>query len=127
MGRISELICLGPKQKYFCKRGWTSHFGKHEVICPSGKISRRIRHREEPTGPAFGGPDDKLRDEAIHLRRHGLLRVACHRARIRATRWLGMAENPPLIPARQQLDKTPVPGWADQDFVDADARWHAGD
>jgi hypothetical protein len=23
------------------------------------------RHREEPTGPAFGGPDDKLRDEAI--------------------------------------------------------------
>src|SRR5439155_9972482 len=37
--RISELICLGPKQKYFCKRGWTSHFGKHEVICPTGKIS----------------------------------------------------------------------------------------
>src|SRR6266478_3550890 len=37
--RISELICLGPKQKYFCKRGWTGHFGKHEVICPSGKIS----------------------------------------------------------------------------------------
>src|SRR5437667_12058890 len=28
--RISELICLGGKQKYFCKRGWTSHFGKHE-------------------------------------------------------------------------------------------------
>ena len=24
------------------------------------------RHCEEPTGPAFGGPDDKLRDEAIH-------------------------------------------------------------
>src|SRR5947209_9074395 len=23
-------------------------------------------HCEEPTGPAFGGPDDKLRDEAIH-------------------------------------------------------------
>src|SRR6266478_9974957 len=23
------------------------------------------RHCEEPTGPAFGGPDDKLRDEAI--------------------------------------------------------------
>src|SRR5205823_12982040 len=35
--RISELICLGPKQKYFCKRGRTSHFGKHEVICPSGQ------------------------------------------------------------------------------------------
>src|SRR5450755_4985900 len=24
------------------------------------------RHCEEPTGPAFGRPDDKLRDEAIH-------------------------------------------------------------
>src|SRR5436309_7928832 len=36
--RISELICLGGKQKYFCKRGWTSHFGKHEVICPSGRF-----------------------------------------------------------------------------------------
>src|SRR6266436_1973877 len=24
------------------------------------------RHCDEPTGPAFGGPDDKLRDEAIH-------------------------------------------------------------
>src|SRR5882762_5210969 len=25
------------------------------------------RHCEEPTGPAFGRPDDKLRDEAIHF------------------------------------------------------------
>jgi hypothetical protein len=24
-----------------------------------------IRHREEPPGPAFGGPDAKLSDEAI--------------------------------------------------------------
>src|SRR5436853_585270 len=35
--RISELICLGPKQKYFCERGWTGKLAKHEVICPSGK------------------------------------------------------------------------------------------
>src|SRR5712691_2649161 len=50
-------------------------------------------------------PDDRLREalhrprrhcersEAIHLatvRKHGLLRGACHRARIRATRWLAM-------------------------------------
>src|SRR5260370_5768256 len=27
----------------------------------------RQRHCEEPTGPAFGRPDDRLRDEAIHL------------------------------------------------------------
>src|SRR6266516_3391297 len=36
--RLSELICLRLKQKYFCKRGWTGHFGKHEVICPSGSF-----------------------------------------------------------------------------------------
>jgi hypothetical protein len=29
-------------------------------------------------------------DEAIHLPNDGLLRGACHRARIRATRWLAM-------------------------------------
>ncbi len=34
-----EVIWVRRKQKYFCKRGWTSHFGKHEVICPSGKIN----------------------------------------------------------------------------------------
>src|SRR6266446_7233775 len=34
-----HLIWVRPKQKYFCKGGWTGHFGKHEVICPSGKIS----------------------------------------------------------------------------------------
>src|SRR6266566_2258895 len=47
--RISELICLGPKQKYFCKRGWTSHFGKHEVICPSGKIATLARLASYPS------------------------------------------------------------------------------
>jgi hypothetical protein len=26
-----------------------------------------LRHCEEPTGPASGAPDDKLRDEAIQL------------------------------------------------------------
>jgi hypothetical protein len=29
--------------------------------------TRNNRRCEEPTGPAFGRPDDKLRDEAIHL------------------------------------------------------------
>src|SRR6266702_2302040 len=40
------------------------------------------RHCEEPTGPASGGPDDKLRDEAIQsfASGFGLLRGACHRA-----------------------------------------------
>src|SRR6266436_5527809 len=30
-------------------------------------IVTRFRQCEEPTGPAFDGPDDKLRDEAIQL------------------------------------------------------------
>jgi hypothetical protein len=34
--RLSELIWVGREGKYFLKRGWTGHFGKHEVICPSG-------------------------------------------------------------------------------------------
>jgi hypothetical protein len=41
-----------------------------------------MRHCEEPTGPAFGRPVDKLRDEAIQscCVASGLLRGACHRA-----------------------------------------------
>jgi hypothetical protein len=31
-----EVIWVSGEEKYFCKWGWTSHFGKHEVICPSG-------------------------------------------------------------------------------------------
>ena len=92
-----QLIWLRPKQKYFCKRGWTGKLANHEVICPSGRFAGRFRRCEEPTGPAFGGPDDKLRDEAIHLSLRGadgLLPGACHRARIRATRWLAMTESP---------------------------------
>jgi hypothetical protein len=41
------------------------------------KAESSPRHCEEPTGPAFGRPADKLRDEAIHsffARRDGLVR-----------------------------------------------------
>src|SRR3979490_1090256 len=42
------------------------------VVCP-----RSFRHCEQPTGPALGRPDDKLRDEAIHSScGFGLLRFA---------------------------------------------------
>jgi len=50
-------------------------------------VLSKMRHCEEPTGPAFGRPDDKLRDEAIQsdrVRCSGLLRGACHRAALRA-------------------------------------------
>jgi hypothetical protein len=42
------------------------------------KASRKARHCGEPTGPAFGRPDDKLRDEAIQFScgASGLLRRA---------------------------------------------------
>jgi hypothetical protein len=61
--RISELIWVGRKQKYFCKRGWTGHFGKHEVICPSGKITSYVR-----TGGAYSSilPGAKVR-YAAHI------------------------------------------------------------
>ena len=58
--RISELIWVGRKQKYFCKGA-----GQDFTDLPVGQFLHSC-HREEPTDPAFGGPDDKLRDEAIH-------------------------------------------------------------
>jgi hypothetical protein len=42
-----HLIWVSGEGKYFCKRGWTSHFGKHEVICPSGKISSSRPARQD--------------------------------------------------------------------------------
>jgi hypothetical protein len=41
-------------------------------ICDSPEVTFSFRHCEEPTGPAFGGLDDKLRDEAIHCLVSGL-------------------------------------------------------
>jgi hypothetical protein len=43
-----QLIWVRRETKYFCKRGWTSHFGKHEVICPTGKISWAVRLSRQP-------------------------------------------------------------------------------
>src|SRR5260370_41441585 len=38
------------------------------IAAAADKIGPYCRHCEEPTGPAFGRPDDKLRHEAIHCR-----------------------------------------------------------
>src|SRR5258708_10318245 len=38
------------------------------IAAAADKLGPYCRHCEEPTGPAFGRPDDKLRDEAIHCR-----------------------------------------------------------
>jgi hypothetical protein len=51
-----------------------------------------MRHCEEPTGPAFGRPDDKLRDEAIQS---ALAALDCFAEpvigrRFAPTRWLAM-------------------------------------
>jgi hypothetical protein len=54
-------------------------------------------------------------DEAIHsffARRHGLLRGACHRARIRATRWLAMTVSKPLFFFQAGKSPSPKPGAA---------------
>jgi hypothetical protein len=58
-----HLIWVRGKQKYFCKRGWTVKLAKHELICPSGKISRLFRRswkseggrRNPPLSPVNGG------------------------------------------------------------------------
>jgi hypothetical protein len=38
-----HLIWVKPETKYFCKWGWTSYFGKPEVICPSGSFASDAR------------------------------------------------------------------------------------
>jgi hypothetical protein len=59
--RISELIWVEREAKYFCKRGWTGHFGKHEVICPSGRFI-------DPKGFFFVIPGRAQREPGIHNR-----------------------------------------------------------
>src|SRR5258708_1624234 len=51
------------------------------------------RNFDEEGAALFPRHCEQRSDAAIHaffLRRHGLLRGACHRARVRATRWLAM-------------------------------------
>jgi hypothetical protein len=40
-GRNIRLICNSDKANYFCEKGWTNDFAIAEVICPSGKKTRR--------------------------------------------------------------------------------------
>jgi len=76
---------------------WANGFVRLGRITPPGANARR-RHCEERlvrrSSTSEGGSD-----EAIHSsisRQHGLLHGACHRARIRATRWLAMTVSNPL-------------------------------
>jgi hypothetical protein len=67
---------------------------------PAGACHRAARRADPVADNDGGGCDGFLRifasaSEAIHLtaqRKDGLLRGACHRARIRATRWLAMRD-----------------------------------
>src|ERR1700676_1227995 len=44
--RDIKVILVKREREYFCKRCWTGHLAKHQLICPSGKITRgRTRHR----------------------------------------------------------------------------------
>src|SRR5258708_2304638 len=58
-----------------------------------GALPHFVRHCEEPRGPAFGGPDDKLRDEAIQFLLCGFLDCFAEPVigrRLAPTRWLAM-------------------------------------
>src|SRR5260370_26234460 len=64
-----------------CSPNWTRFEGGQDFI----------GHCEEPTGPAFGGPDDKLPDEAIHLSAPGDLDCFAEpviRRRLSPTPWV---------------------------------------
>src|SRR5712671_3176363 len=81
--RISELIWVRCEGKYFCKRGWTSHFGKHEVICPPGKISNEARTsfrcmRLPPARNLSDPPTHLLRDALVELGLIGAFRRLPH-------------------------------------------------
>jgi hypothetical protein len=70
--RISELIWVRREGKYFCKRGWTGHPGKHQLICPSGKsIPFALRARgTPPTCPPqqnIGSQNTSRNREARHM------------------------------------------------------------
>ena len=39
--RDIKVILVKREREYFCKRGWTGHLAKHELICPSGQIHER--------------------------------------------------------------------------------------
>ena len=70
---------------YFCHTPGASRRG-NAVVC---------FHIAGTTSMEYGVIARSESDEAIHsffARRNGLLRGACHRARIRATRWLAMTE-----------------------------------
>jgi len=77
---------------------WANGFVRLGRITPRGANARR-RHCEERlvrrSSTSEGGSDEAI--QLLASRRNGLLRGACHRARIRATRWLAMAVQKPQL------------------------------
>ena len=69
---LVDLIREHSHTCYLGERGAQHDWGYGCGECPACACARRVggnmraRHCEEPTGPAYGRPDDKLRDEAIH-------------------------------------------------------------
>src|SRR5437764_14022974 len=78
--RISELICLGPKQKYFCERGWTGKLAKHEVICPSGKLAEPPPQASSPPTCRSSGRTN-FATNAPHEKPNRKFKVSCFDAR----------------------------------------------
>jgi hypothetical protein len=90
-GDISEVICKRTKQEYFFKGGWTG-------FCLTGKSLCTLPSSRAPVARLSPRYCEERSDEAIQLSFHGakagLLRGACHRARVRATRWVAMMVGP---------------------------------
>ena len=69
---------------------------------PSSSLQGAKRRRVRRSSMSEGGSNPSLR-----LSRHGLLRGACHRARIRATRWLAMTTSDRRLTFRVKLNNKP--------------------
>src|SRR6266851_549871 len=97
--------CLPARPlRYYGFRGSIAH--PTQSLCTLRTRRRRRPRNTRYRAPATAYPDRSLTGrttpalpgaQAIHLaaqRKNGLLRGACHRTRIRATRWLAMTKNP---------------------------------
>jgi hypothetical protein len=58
-------ICGPAAEVSLFATGTTASVGPFDVLTNRSPSAQGVRNCEEPTGPAFGRPDDKLRDEAI--------------------------------------------------------------
>src|SRR6478735_9690300 len=84
-------------------------FGKGEIVAA-------VRGYEKCSFTSLRGAS-ATKQSIFPARRCGLLRGACHRARIRATRWLSMTGERPLLASRPEFQALESGGDVDADLA----------